>query len=94
MSLQPNIKVTLRGSLQPNVNVTLASSSAAPSGNQPVTVKSTARSINEIRDIGDVVEGSPTNGATLVYNSTLDKYEVRQLTSNNITITALDGGTF
>lgn len=82
MSLQPNIKVTLR-----------TGTNAGVSG-QPITVKSSARNISQLKDISDIVEGTPSNGDTLVYNSTLDKYEVRQLSSNNITITALDGGTF
>lgn len=67
---------------------------AATTNTQPITLKSQARTVNYIDDILDVVEASPQDGYTLVYNSATDKYEVKQLTSSQISITSLDGGTF
>jgi hypothetical protein len=88
---------------QGGINVTLRTSDkvlnvvqprSALSNNQPVTLKSTARTINVLKDIADVVEVSPQDGHTLVYNAATDKYEVKQLTISNIGVDEIDGGTF
>ena len=72
--------------------------STAPSGSlvqdAPITLKNSIAdgSIATIEAIGDVDEVNVTNGATLIYNSQTDKYEIKLLTSDSIT--SLDGGTF
>jgi len=66
----------------------------ATTNTQPVTLKSQARTINQMADIADVLEVTPTDGDTLVYNSVTDKYEVKKLNASDITIDSLDGGTF
>ena len=76
-----------------NIRVTVRSGGGT-SNTQPVTLKSQARSVNNLADIVDVVESSPQDGFTLVYDSVTDKYIVKQLESQDINITALDGGTF
>lgn len=80
--------------LNVNVRVNLANNRLATAPTQPITLKASARTINTLKDITDVVEGSPQDGFTLVYNAATDKYEVKQLTVSDINITGLDGGTF
>jgi len=80
--------------LNVNVKVSLANNRLSTPSNQPITLKSQARTANYIEDMLDVVEGTPQDGFTLVYNSATDKYVVQQLSSSQINITSLDGGTF
>jgi hypothetical protein len=56
-----------------------------------VTIKNQINEIRSIEDLGDVVETNVVDGATLVYNSSLDKYEVKPI---DLAATGLDGGTF
>lgn len=58
----------------------------------PITLKNQIQDIRSIEDIADVAEVNVANGATLVYNSTNDKYEVRPLDIADLG--AIDGGTF
>lgn len=58
----------------------------------PVTLKNQIQEIRSIEDFGDVEEVNVTTGATLVYNSSIDKYEVRPLELADLG--NLDGGTF
>jgi hypothetical protein len=58
----------------------------------PITLKNQIQEIRSIEDIADVSEVDVTNGATLVYNSENDKYEVRQLQIEDLG--AIDGGSF
>jgi hypothetical protein len=58
----------------------------------PITLKNQVQEIRSIEDISDVVETDVTDGATLVYNSETDKYEVRQLQIEDLG--AIDGGSF
>ena len=58
----------------------------------PITLKNQIQEIRSIEDIADVAEVDVTNGATLVYNSQNDKYEVRQLQIEDLG--AIDGGSF
>jgi len=80
--------------LNVNVKVNLANNRLSTPPTQPITLKATARTINTLKDIADVVEGTPTDGMTLVYNASTDKYEVKTLSSDNITLGAINGGTF
>jgi len=59
----------------------------------PVVLKNQITQLRSIEDIGDVIETDVRDGSTIVYNSTLDKYEVKQLNLANIGAD-LDGGTF
>lgn len=59
---------------------------------KPVTLKNQIQEIRSIEDFGDVQEVNVTTGATLVYNETIDKYEVRPLELADLG--NLDGGTF
>jgi hypothetical protein len=58
----------------------------------PITLKNQIQEIRSIEDITDVNEVNVTDGATLVYNSANDKYEVRPLDIADLG--AIDGGTF
>jgi hypothetical protein len=58
----------------------------------PITLKNQVQEIRSIEDIGDVDEVNVVTGATLVYNSVNDKYEVRPLDLEEFG--AIDGGTF
>jgi hypothetical protein len=58
----------------------------------PITLKNQVQEIRSIEDIGDVDEVNVVSGATLVYNSVNDKYEVRPLDLEDFG--AIDGGTF
>ena len=62
------------------------------STNTPITIKNQVQEIRSIEDIADVTEINVTDGATLVYNSETDKYEVRQLQIEDLG--AIDGGSF
>ena len=70
--------------------VTTSGDSLASS--KPVTLKNQINEIRSIEDFGDVDEVNVTSGATLVYNSTSDKYEVRPLAIEDLG--NIDGGTF
>lgn len=78
-----------------NVKVSLANNRiVASSSSSPVkTVKSQFNTVDTVSELSDVM-GTPQNGYTLVYNSTLNKYVVQQLSAEDITIASLDGGTF
>lgn len=67
-----------------------------PIQSSALTLKNQVNEINSIEDISDVAEVSVTDGATLVYNSSNDKYEVRQLDIGDLTTEnlQLDGGEF
>ena len=60
----------------------------------PITLKNQIQEIRSIEDISDVDEINVTDGATLIYNSSTDKYEVRLLQAEDFEAFNLDGGTF
>jgi hypothetical protein len=61
----------------------------------PVTLKNQINEIHSIQDIQDVSSIDVEQGATLVYNSQTDKYEIRKLQSADFGGTLnLDGGSF
>jgi hypothetical protein len=87
------INVTVKA--KPAISVEMTDKrTAATTNTQPVTIKAVARTVNQLADILDVVEASPEDGNTLVYNAATDKYEVKKLTVADITVDNLDGGTF
>ena len=71
---------------------TITNNNGRLSSAAPITLKNQIQEIRSIEDILDVAEVDVTNGATLVYNSQNDKYEVRQLQIEDLG--AIDGGSF
>ena len=60
----------------------------------PVTLTTSAGTAsNRLDALADVEEIAPSNGSTLVYRSTDDKYVVQPLTFDNVSGN-LDGGSF
>lgn len=80
--------------LNVNVKVNLANTRLSTPPTQPITLKASARTINNLKDLTDVVEGAPSTGMTLVYNASTDKYEVKTLSTSDINVGSIDGGTF
>lgn len=64
-----------------------------PTSSSVKTVKSQFNSVDTIAELTDVT-GTPQDGYTLVYNASLNKFVVQQITVEDINITSLDGGTF
>jgi hypothetical protein len=60
-------------------------------GGSGVTLKNQVQEIRSIEDFADVVLTNPVDGATLVYNLSLDKYEVKPV---DLGAGGVDGGTF
>ena len=61
----------------------------------PITLKNQINEINSIEDIRDVNEIDVTDGATIVYNASNDKYEIKHIQIEQVEgIINLDGGTF
>ena len=60
----------------------------------PITLKNQIVEINSIEDIADVEETNVINGATLIYNATTDKYEIKPLSGTDLVDFDLDGGFF
>ena len=81
-------RIVQNTSMVARVNTTGDSLSSA----RPVTLKNQVKEIRSIEDFGDVQEVNVTTGATLVYNSDIDKYQVRPLELADLG--NLDGGTF
>lgn len=85
------IRASLSGRISNNV-VTVSKTDGRLSSSAPaVQLKNQVTEIRSIEDIADVVRTNPINGATLVYNASLDKYEVKPI---DLGATGLDGGTF
>ena len=64
-------------------------------GVSPFTLKNQITEITSIEQIADVDEINVTTGATLIYNSSTDKYEIKPLQFTDISgAVDLDGGTF
>ena len=59
-----------------------------------LTLKNTLKDEITLKELVNVIESSPSEGDTLVYNSTLNKYEVKPLAISSSNISELDGGTF
>lgn len=58
------------------------------------TLKSQLATVDALGEMKDVIEGTPQDGFTLVYDSALNKYVVQQLTNQDINLASVDGGTF
>ena len=75
-------------------NVKITNTGGALQSSTPVTLKNQISEISSIEDIKDVSEIEVVAGATLVYNSENDKYEVRKINSEDFGTINLDGGSF
>lgn len=81
--------------LSVNVKVNLANNRIVSSSTSQVkTLKTQFNSVDAVSELTDVVVNAPQDGFTLVYDSVLGKYVVQKLTSEDINISSLDGGTF
>jgi hypothetical protein len=49
---------------------------------------------NKLSGLSDVSAQNPQDGNTLVYDATRQLYVVKELTANNITLSAIDAGQF
>ena len=75
--------------------VTLNNLGDVLTGVSPFTLKNQITEITSIEQIADVDEINVTTGATLIYNSSTDKYEIKPLQFTDISgAVDLDGGTF
>lgn len=79
-----------------NTHVTMNKNGESLTTTSPVVLKNQVTELRSIEDISDVSEVNVVTGATIVYNSANDKYEVRKLTAAEVEITnlGLDGGEF
>ena len=85
-------KLNIPRTLNVKVNSETGSLNPTTSG---ITLGNFTAGVNRLDQLVDVVESTPLNGDTLVYNAAQDKYYVQTLsglTSNNIS--DLDGGSF
>lgn len=88
-SLAVNVKVNL------DANNRLKVVTPAVGGQSTVTtLKSQFATVDAIGELKDVIEGTPQDGYTLVYDSATNKYVVQQLTNQDINLASVDGGTF
>lgn len=76
-----------------NTVVKINNNNGSLNSTSPVVLKNQITQLRSIEDIGDVVETNVADGATLIYNAALDKYEVKLLDLGDQDIN-LDGGTF
>lgn len=70
-----------------NIKAVVRQSGAVLSQPKTLTLKNTLKEDLTLKELTNVVEGAPNDGDTLVYNSILNKYEVKP-------ITEINGGTF
>jgi hypothetical protein len=78
-----------------NIRAKITPTGGISSQTQTLTLKNTLKDQITVRELANVIEGSPTDGDILIYNSVLNKYEVKPITINaNTNITDIDGGTF
>lgn len=76
-----------------NTVIRINNNNGSLNSTSPVVLKNQITQLRSIEDIGDVTEVEVVDGATLVYNAGLDKYEVKPLDLTTL-IAELDGGTF
>jgi hypothetical protein len=76
-----------------NTVVRINNNNGSLNSTAPVVLKNQITQLRSIEDIADVVETNVANGATLVYNAVLDKYEVKLIDYTQQDIN-LDGGSF
>lgn len=91
--LSVKVRVGVSNNRITDSNVNLDNRIIYPSTSPVKTVKSQFNSVDTVSELTDV-EGTPQDGYTLVYDSALRKYVLQQLSSEDINISSLDGGTF
>ena len=87
-----NVLVARKRSVQVSANAT----AGVIDTSTPVTLKpipSINAGVDRLDKLVDVIANNESNGATLVYDSTNDKYVVKQLDLADVT-GSLDGGSF
>lgn len=85
------LKAALTGRVSNNIVAVAKSDGRLNSAAPGVTLKNQINEIRSIEDIADIIETNVVDGATIVYNAALDKYEVKPI---DLAATGLDGGTF
>lgn len=70
-----------------NIKAVVRQSGSILSQPKTLTLKNTLKDDLTLKELSNVVEGTPSDGDTIVYNSILNKYEVKP-------ITEINGGTF
>jgi hypothetical protein len=76
-------------------NIKVSTTGSIIQSQTPITLKNQVTEIRSIEDINDVAEVDVVEGATLVYNPTNDKYEVKKLDASDLAGDInLDGGSF
>jgi len=81
------------------ININTNATAGIINTNVPVTLKqdsivtASANGLTRLDQMTDVIATVETNGATLVYDSSIDKYVVEKLNLDNVEGT-MDGGTF
>jgi hypothetical protein len=81
-----------------NFDVVVNKTGSTLNSGPPIVLKNQITEIRSIEDIADVSEVNVTAGATIVYNSENDKYEVRKLLFEDVDTSnasyQIDGGSF
>jgi hypothetical protein len=85
------MKATIPQVTRQNVKVNNIGGTLTPYA--PITLKNQVIELTSIENIADVDEINVTDGATLIYNSSTDKYEIKPLNFNDLS-GDIDGGTF
>jgi hypothetical protein len=78
----------------PRVDVKVNNMGGVLTPQSPITLKNAAGTLLSIEQIGDVDEVDVVDGATLVYNSATDKYEIKRFDAGDLSLDNIDGGTF
>lgn len=69
-----------------SIKVASVNNVLVPKAQREITLDTVQAGASRLDQLSDVVESSPSNNATLVYNSSTDTYNVQEMN--------LDGGTF
>lgn len=78
-----------------SIKAVVTQSGAVSTQASTLTLKNTVKDEITLRELTNVVESSPNNGDTLVYNAELNKYEVKPIViTANTVVEKLNGGTF
>lgn len=85
------LRASITGRISNNIVAVTKSGGRLDVAAPGVTLKNQINEIRSIEDIADVVETNVVDGATIVYNAALDKYEVKPI---DLAASGLDGGTF
>ena len=85
------MKATIPQVTRQNVKVNNIGGTLTPYA--PITLKNQAIEITSIENIPDVDEINVTDGATLIFNSTTNKYEIKPLNFSDLS-GDIDGGSF